>query len=121
MEVISPSNTDREMERKLREYFAAGAELVWYIYPESQSAIVYTGPDQFTEIDVDGVLSGGEVLPGFELSLQKLFAEDAGADQPLPPLRPFSAAKCFPRYIRRKNLKSQAVSGRIYSSDGLFY
>ncbi len=75
IEVISPSNTEREMERKLHEYFAAGAELVWYIYPQTQSAIVYTAPEQPTEIGPDGVLSGGEVLPGFELSLQRLFAE----------------------------------------------
>jgi Uma2 family endonuclease len=75
IEVISPSNTHREMERKLREYFLVGAELVWYFYPESRSAIVYTSPEQSTEIGGDGVLSGGDVLPGFELPLQRLFSE----------------------------------------------
>ena len=64
-----------EMQRKLHEYFAAGAELVWYIYPQTQSAIVYTAPEQPTEIGPDGVLGGGEVLPGFELSLRRLFSE----------------------------------------------
>ena len=49
--------------------------MVWYVYPESQSAIAYTSPDQFTEIGADGVLSGGDVLPGFELSLRRLFSE----------------------------------------------
>jgi Uma2 family endonuclease len=79
IEVISESNTRREMERKLQEYFNAGAELVWYIYPESQSAIVYTSPEQATEIGPDGVLSGGTVLPSFELPLRQLFAEPEGA------------------------------------------
>lgn len=75
IEVLSPSNTKREMDRKLREYFKAGAELVWYIDPKTQSAVVYTGPDQHAEITFDGTLEGGTVLPGFELRLRQLFAE----------------------------------------------
>ena len=75
VEVISPGNTRGEMERKLREYFAAGAMLVWYVYPQSQSVSVYTSPEQYTKIAVDGVLNGGAVLPGFELPLRRLFAE----------------------------------------------
>jgi len=75
IEVLSPSNTKREMERKLREYFDAGAELVWYIDPETQSATVYAAPDQPVQLGPDGVLSGGDVLPGFELSLRQLFCE----------------------------------------------
>ncbi len=79
VEVLSPSNTRREMQRKLRDYFAAGAELVWYIDPKTQSATTYTSPDQHTEIGIDGVLSGGDVLPGFELSLRQLFTEGENA------------------------------------------
>lgn len=75
IEVLSPSNTEREMQRKLREYFAAGAELAWYINPKTQSATVYTGPEEGVVIGPDGVLSGGMVLPGFELSLRRLFSE----------------------------------------------
>ncbi len=82
IEVLSASNTKREMDRKLREYFEAGAKLVWYIDPETQSAAAYTGPDQHTEISADGTLFGGEVLPGFELSLRDLFAEPENS-QPL--------------------------------------
>jgi Uma2 family endonuclease len=75
IEVLSRSNTKREMERKLREYFNAGAELVWYIDPETQSATVYTAPDQPQSVGPDGVIEGGAALPGFELPLRRLFAE----------------------------------------------
>jgi Uma2 family endonuclease len=75
IEVLSPNNTKREMDRKLREYFKAGAELVWYIEPETQSATVYTPPDQPALIGPDGSLSGGEVLPGFQLPLRQQFSE----------------------------------------------
>ena len=75
IEVLSPSNTKREMDRKLREYFKAGAELVWYVEPDTQSAAVYTSPDDRVEIPIEGALTGGTVLPGFELSLRQLFSE----------------------------------------------
>ncbi len=74
VEVLSPSNTEAEMRRKLRDYFAAGSRLVWYIDPASRLARVYTSPEQCTLVGEDGVLSGGDVLPGFTLSLGELFA-----------------------------------------------
>ncbi len=75
IEVLSPSNTKREIGRKLREYFDAGAELVWFIDPDTQSATVYSTPDQPLQVGLEGVLGGGDVLPGFELSLRRLFSE----------------------------------------------
>ncbi len=74
VEVLSVSNTRREMERKRREYFQGGARLVWELDPRKQTARVYTDVDQFQEIGPDGSLEGGEVLPGFVLPLQQLFA-----------------------------------------------
>lgn len=81
IEVISAGNTPREMARKLREYFKAGVRLVWFIYPETRTAEVYTAVDQVAVADKDGILDGGEVLPGFSLSLKKLF-ERAGRQAP---------------------------------------
>lgn len=77
VEVLSPSNTTAEMEKKLKEYFAGGARLVWYIEPELLSARVFTAVEQFEDISATGTLWGGDVLPGFELPLAKLF-EKAG-------------------------------------------
>lgn len=74
VEVLSESNTRREMENKRREYFQGGARLVWEIDPDTRSARVYTDPDTFQEIGPEGALDGGEVLPGFTLPLQRLFA-----------------------------------------------
>jgi Uma2 family endonuclease len=73
IEVLSPTNTHAEMERKLREYFAAGVRLVWYIDPELQSATIYNAPDSFHVVRVADTLDGGDVLPGFSLSLADLF------------------------------------------------
>lgn len=74
VEVLSASNTRREMENKRREYFRGGARLVWEIDPGTQSARVYTDPDAFQEIGPEGILNGDDVLPDFALPLQRLFA-----------------------------------------------
>lgn len=74
VEVLSKGNTRREMQGKREEYFRGGAQFVWEINPKKQSARVYTSPNQFQEIDAEGALDGGDVLPGFVLPLQKLFA-----------------------------------------------
>jgi Uma2 family endonuclease len=76
VEVLSESNTKREMERKLQEYFTAGVRLVWYVDPQTRTARAYTSPDQGKLIAADGVLDGGEVLPGFTLALSDVFPAD---------------------------------------------
>jgi Uma2 family endonuclease len=73
VEVLSTNNTKAEMARKRDEYFRAGVKLVWEIDPETRSANVYTGPTTATLVPADGVLDGGSVLPGFQLSLRMVF------------------------------------------------
>jgi Uma2 family endonuclease len=75
VEVLSESNTKREMDEKLANYFEAGTTLVWYVDPESRSVRVYTSPEQFTMVPVTGTLDGGTVLPGFTLPVADIFAE----------------------------------------------
>ncbi len=77
VEIISPSNTEAEMDRKRGEYFTGGARLVWQVYPDTRRVRVYTAVDQFDEIGEDETLTGGTVLPGFTLSVRRWF-ERAG-------------------------------------------
>jgi Uma2 family endonuclease len=73
VEILSKGNTKSEMELKLREYFEAGVRLVWYIDARSRTAQIFTAVDQFRTIDTNGLLEGGDVLPGFQLRLGELF------------------------------------------------
>jgi Uma2 family endonuclease len=75
IEVLSRGNTKGEMERKLREYFRAGVELVWLINPRTRAAQVFTSPTSMHRIEKGGILDGDFVLPSFKLSLKKLFAQ----------------------------------------------
>lgn len=83
VEVISRGNRPSEMELKLDEYFAAGVELVWYIYPQSRTAIAYASVDAPQQLAEDDMLDGGKVLPGFKVRLGELFERaEAGSGPP---------------------------------------
>jgi Uma2 family endonuclease len=73
VEILSSSNTEREMERKTSEYFAAGVKQVWLIDPDTRTARVYSAVDLCNKISRDGALNGGSILPGFQLTLEALF------------------------------------------------
>lgn len=73
VEVLSESNTAKEMQRKLEDYFAAGVRLVWYVDPDRRCVQVYTGVDQVRVVNRNETLTGEPVLPGFSLSLRELF------------------------------------------------
>ncbi len=73
VEVLSKGNTTAEMDLKRKEYFATGVRLVWEIDPASRTARIYTGVNQLEQIGPDGVLRGGEVLPGFEVQFKAIF------------------------------------------------
>ena len=78
VEVLSEGNMRKEMEKKYREFFASGTRLVWEIDPDRRTASVFDPADPTTPREVltaEQSLDGGDVLPGFSLSLKELFAE----------------------------------------------
>lgn len=77
VEILSPTNTAREIERKRREYFAGGSRLVWIVEPELRSVTVWTGPDQSRTLTEADTLDGGDVVPGFALPIARWFADAA--------------------------------------------
>ena len=74
MEILSESKTEKEMMRKLREYFKAWTRLVWLVDPQARTVCVYTSPRKSKLITENETLDGGDVLPGLRLALRKVFA-----------------------------------------------
>ncbi len=75
IQVLSPSDRYRATLRKVREYLATGARLVWVIDPDERSAVVQRADGTISEYGEDGVINGGDVLPGFTLNLSDIWEE----------------------------------------------
>ncbi len=75
VEVLSPSNTPREMDEKLDDYFESGVELVWYVDGRSRTVRAYTARDAAVTLTEAELLEGGKVLPGFSVKVGDLFSE----------------------------------------------
>jgi Uma2 family endonuclease len=73
IEVVSPSNSNLEMQQRAGEYLSADARLVWIVNPEMRTVDVYRPGGLRTVLSGDGVLDGGDVLPGLALSLREIF------------------------------------------------
>ena len=73
VEVLSRSNTKAEMTRKLRDYFEAGVELVWYVDPSDRTVRVYHSPESVVTLTEADDLDGENILPGFRLSMRDWF------------------------------------------------
>lgn len=73
VEILSQSNTKREIARKLGEYFAAGVRLAWIVDPKRREVRVHSSGTDFVTLTAADVLDGGDVLPGFRLPLAEFF------------------------------------------------
>jgi Uma2 family endonuclease len=73
VEVRSPHNSMRELAEKAREYLSFGSRLVWIIDPRKQEVMVFQRRQEPVTLSRGDVLSGGDVVPGFELPVARLF------------------------------------------------
>jgi Uma2 family endonuclease len=62
VEVISPSNTAKDMQLKVKEYLEAGALEVWLVYPDTRTIYVYSAgrrdPQVFEESETFNSVAG---------------------------------------------------------------
>lgn len=75
VEIVSPTDDAAELLDKIAEYFEAGMELVWVVYPHQSMIYVYETLTEVRGLTRSDVLDGGKVLPGFRLPLQDLFPD----------------------------------------------
>ncbi len=75
-EIVSPSNVRAELRRKTTIYLDNGVSLVWIVNPMNRQVKVFraigSGEIEHEIVGVDSVLSGEDVLPGFELQVSEL-------------------------------------------------
>jgi Uma2 family endonuclease len=73
VEIISPSDSIRQLMRKVKQYFAAGTHTVWIVYPDEQEVQVLeaTGTDRW--LKGDDPIEAPELLPGFSVPISQFF------------------------------------------------
>jgi Uma2 family endonuclease len=76
VEILSPSNTAIEMERKLKLYWEAGVREYWVVDPVNKGLTVYlfsNGAITTAAYGSTGVVPAS-ILPGLEITLEEIFA-----------------------------------------------
>jgi Uma2 family endonuclease len=76
VEVEFPTSikSQRRLEKKLARYANDGT-MVWVVYPETREVEVHAPGQAVQILGIDGTLNGGDILPGFTLTLKDIFPE----------------------------------------------
>lgn len=74
MHVVAPTDQILPLRAGRNIYIKAGI-LYWELYPKSQSVDVYAPGQPMRTVGIEGVLDGGDVLPGFTLPMKELFPD----------------------------------------------
>lgn len=78
VEIQSPDDKARDMREKASYYLQNGAKLVWLLYPSTQTIEVCTrdsqGELEVTAVEREGLITGGNALPDFTVSVAEIFA-----------------------------------------------
>ena len=73
VEVKSPGDSNREVREKAEQWLAAVTSVVWVLDPDDRTATVYAprqAPQVLTEAES---LTGGDLVPGFQVAVRELF------------------------------------------------
>ena len=75
VEVNSPSDTVREVEKKVMEWLEFGSRSVWVISSKLRTVTVYRSLNEIVVLTENDTLEGGDVVPGFQIPVSEIFAE----------------------------------------------
>ena len=73
VEVLSPGDTTREVEKKVDQWLSAGARLVWTVNPKRKSVAVHRASDDASSFSETDELDGEDVVPGFRCRVSEIF------------------------------------------------
>ena len=87
VEVVSPNDRVYELEEKLGDYRKVDVPLVWVIYPESRTVLVYRHDGSVSLLQEDDELSGEDVIPGFRCLIRDILPPRQQTDTPIADAR----------------------------------
>ncbi len=75
VEVVSPTDRHADIIEKIALYMAAGIPMLWLAEPRRQAVTVHRPGMPPVVVELDGVLDGGNILPGLRIRVADVFAE----------------------------------------------
>ncbi len=72
--VISPTDERADIKKKQQLYTRAGVPLVWWVDPEARTVTVYRLGARPDVLDESMMLDGENVVPGFSMPVERIFA-----------------------------------------------
>jgi Uma2 family endonuclease len=81
IEVVSPSETARDLNRKIDLLLAAGTLAVWVIYPDEEEVRVFLPDGTSFARDIHAVLTVPELFGALEIPVASLFTGFRGEDR----------------------------------------
>ena len=73
VELLSPSDSLKETQEKMKEYLDNGVRLGWLINRKSRQVEIYRKGQEIEVLESPTTLSGETVLPGFVLNLESIW------------------------------------------------
>jgi Uma2 family endonuclease len=73
IEVVSPDDSVRQMQKKAGSWLAHGTRTVWGVDPESRTVVIHGTARASRSLGIDATLNGGDVVPGFTVAVCDLF------------------------------------------------
>ncbi len=75
VEIRSPNDRVADVRAKVADYLAAGTRLVWLVDPDTRTVRTYRTLLEPRVLGVADELDGEDVLPGFRVLVEELFAD----------------------------------------------
>ena len=73
VEVLSPSDSLRELGRKIGEFLDNGVPLVWLVDPARQTVTIYRSLTETQQLAVDDTITAEPILPDFSVPVRRFF------------------------------------------------
>lgn len=73
VEVLSPSDSLKELGRKIGEFLENGVPLVWLVDPAKQTVTVYRSLTDTQQLTIDDEIAAEPALPGFRVPIRRFF------------------------------------------------
>ena len=73
VEILSPSDTQEQIDEKIDDYLRAGVAVVWIIDPHDKTVLIYRKDAEPELLNITQELSGEPHLPGFRVPVGEIF------------------------------------------------